>query len=91
MSMSPRAEQEIHACIGDPKVAFPEVVARLGAVGVERYTVDLVRAEKTFYQPDGGSLRVDDADGPRAPAVGFAADGVAAAVRTVQAGAIGYD
>lgn len=34
--------------------AFPEIVNRLQAIGVERYYVDLVRMEKIYYFKDGG-------------------------------------
>ncbi len=34
-------------------MTFPEVVQTLAAIGLESYTVDLVRAIKTFYMPNG--------------------------------------
>jgi uncharacterized protein YbcV (DUF1398 family) len=69
---------------------FPQVIARLATVNVERYHADLVRAEKTYYLPDGTShtLACHKLDTP--PATPFSAAGVEAAVRAVQAGAIDY-
>jgi uncharacterized protein YbcV (DUF1398 family) len=69
---------------------FPQIVARLAAVNVERHHADLVRAEKTYYLPDGTShtLACHKLDTP--PAAPFSAPGVEAAVRAVQAGAIDY-
>jgi uncharacterized protein YbcV (DUF1398 family) len=36
------------------RIAFPEVVAKLLAAGVEYYNVDYVAMRKTFYGADGG-------------------------------------
>lgn len=71
-------------------MTFPQVIARLAAVNVERYHADLVRAEKTYYLPDGAShtLACHSLDTPSATP--FSAAGVDAAVRAVQAGAIDY-
>lgn len=69
---------------------FPEIVARLAAAGVERYHADLVRAEKTYYLPNGDSEVVPDAALHVAPALAFTAAGVDAAVRASQAGSIDY-
>ena len=48
-------------------MSFPEVVARLSAAGVERYHVDYVRHETTYYTP-GGESRVVSVDHPAARA-----------------------
>jgi uncharacterized protein YbcV (DUF1398 family) len=73
------------------KIAFPEVVARLAASGVERYCADLVKLEKFYYSPEGQShiVAMPLAD---APAIGreFSANAVRAAVRDSQKGEIGY-
>lgn len=71
-------------------MSFPQVVERLMAAGVERYRADLVRAEKTYYLPNGDSVVTPAKPLPRPAATAFAADGVEAAVRAVQAGRIGY-
>ncbi|HEU0070301.1 MAG TPA: DUF1398 family protein [Alphaproteobacteria bacterium] len=70
--------------------SFPEIVSKLLAVGVERYHVDLIRMEKTFYWPDGASNRVAGALTPSKAAATFSASNVQAAVRAAQTGAIQY-
>lgn len=74
----------------DARLAFPQIVQNLMAAGVERYRADLLRAEKTYYLPDGGSHVVTNAPLDRAPAHAFSAAGVEAAVRASQAGKITY-
>jgi uncharacterized protein YbcV (DUF1398 family) len=70
---------------------FPQVVQRLVGAGVKSYTADLVKLRNTYY--DGNSETYDEAlplkDGPTiAPA--FDAAGVAATVKSIQRGEIGY-
>ena len=72
------------------RLAFPEVVAKLAAAGVERYRADLVRAEKIYYLPDGESHLTPSHRIDCPPAVAFSADGVRDAVRAIQAGRIRY-
>lgn len=74
----------------EERITFPEVVAALAAAGVERYHTDLVRAETTYYFPDGTTKRVEARPSALPPAMDFAADGVESAVRAIQAGAIRY-
>ena len=71
-------------------IAFPDVVKKLMAAGVESYHADIVRAEKTYYMPNGESVvtKAHEVDGV-APAT-FSADGVAAAVKAIQRGEINY-
>jgi uncharacterized protein YbcV (DUF1398 family) len=71
-------------------VTFGEVVGKLMSAGVERYHADLVRAEKTYYMPDGASEVVPTDVVDVTPAHAFSAAGVNAAVRAVQAGKIAY-
>lgn len=71
-------------------LAFPQVVEKLMAAGVERYRADLVRAEKTYYLPSGESAVIASKSVRRAPATTFTATGVEAAVRDAQARRIGY-
>lgn len=71
------------------RISFPEVVRRLMEAGVERYHADLVAAHKTYYMPDGGFETVPCHETPP-PAPAFSAKGVEAAVRAIQAAAIGY-
>lgn len=72
-------------------IRFPEVVERLGAVGVERYTADLTRLEKTVYDASGESF-VEPLPLADAPPVAddFSAPGVLKALADVQQGRIGY-
>jgi len=69
----------------EERITFGEVVGRLIAAGVERYHVDLVRGESTYFMPDGRSHRVTYEALAARPADAFAADGVQAAVRSIQA------
>ena len=69
---------------------FPQVVARLAAAGVEQYHADLLRAEKTYYMPDGASHVTRCAPVSGTFADDFSAESVRAAVRASQAGEIGY-
>jgi uncharacterized protein YbcV (DUF1398 family) len=69
---------------------FPAIVARLAASGIEQYHADLLRAEKTYYMPDGTShvSRCDPVDGEFAR--DFSGEGVSAAVRGAQSGDLSY-
>ncbi|MFZ5784108.1 MAG: DUF1398 domain-containing protein [Pseudomonadota bacterium] len=80
---------EITAASDEGSLAFPQVVAALGAAGVERYHADLALSTKTYYMPDGTAETVPCHDVGPAAAV-FSAGGVDAAVRAIQAGSIGY-
>jgi uncharacterized protein YbcV (DUF1398 family) len=71
-------------------MTFPQVVAKLIEAGVESYHADLVRAEKTYYLPNGDSEVVAGAPLEAAPCKDFSADAVEAAVRAIQAGRIEY-
>jgi len=72
------------------RIAFPAVLAALAEVGVERYHADLAAACKTYYAADGGAEAVPCHPLGAPPAAAFSAAGVEAAVRAVQAGAMGY-
>lgn len=67
-------------------MAFPEVVGAMISAGIERYHADLVRAEKTWFLPDGTAHTLACDPLAAAPATAFDAGGVAAAVRAAQAG-----
>ncbi|MBP2297191.1 DUF1398 family protein [Azospirillum rugosum] len=82
--------QDCTSASNEERVTFPEVVAALAAVGVERYHTDLVRGETTYYLPGGESERVPGKPATRHPAAAFSAAGVADAVRAIQAGTIRY-
>ncbi|TAL80245.1 MAG: DUF1398 domain-containing protein [Beijerinckiaceae bacterium] len=72
------------------RLTFPEVVKRLKEAGVERYTADLCRAEKTFYMPDGASHVVASRQHHRPPAEAFSPAAIDAALRAIQAQKIDY-
>jgi uncharacterized protein YbcV (DUF1398 family) len=72
------------------RITFPEVVGKLAAAGVERYTADLTRGEKTYYLPNGESQTLTMYAVSNAPAERFSADGVQAAVRAIQQQKIKY-
>jgi len=74
----------------EARLAFPQIVQNLMAAGIERYHADLLRAEKTYYLPDGGSHVVANAPLDRTPARAFSAAGVEASVRASQSGQITY-
>ena len=70
---------------------FPQVVQKLVGAGVKSYTADLVKLRNTYY--DGNGEAYDEAlplkDGP-AIAPAFDASAVAATVKSIQRGEIGY-
>lgn len=70
---------------------FPQVVLSLVGAGVQSYTADLMKLRNTYYGVGGDTY--DEPlplyDGP-AIATSFDADRVAAAVKSIQRGEIGY-
>ncbi|QCO18233.1 DUF1398 domain-containing protein (plasmid) [Azospirillum brasilense] len=82
--------QECSRASDEERTTFPEVVAALAVAGVERYHTDLVRAETTYYFPDGTTERVAIRPSPLPPAMDFSAEGVESAVRAIQAGTLRY-
>ena len=70
---------------------FPQVVQRLVGAGVESYTADLIKLRNTYY--DAGGEAFDEplplAEGP-AIAASFDSTAVAATVKAIQRGQIGY-
>jgi uncharacterized protein YbcV (DUF1398 family) len=75
--------------VGDQ--SFGEIVMQLGKAGVERYHQDFLRSVRTYYMPNGESEVVRNNTVETTPAQTFSAQGVEAAVRAVQAGAIKYE
>ncbi len=73
------------------RMPFPEVVAKLMEAGVEHYHADLLRAEKTYYMPDGLSLVAPCHALATAPSKTFQAGGIEAAIRAIQAKTISYE
>ena len=87
------------------ELTFPEIVARLAQIGVERYHADYSRQEITYYFPDGDSLPVATPHPSHITAAEFSPSAVEAAVRqsqrnehtyldfirkTMDAGCVGY-
>lgn len=77
-------------------ITFPEVVARLTAVGCESYRADFYRREKIYFLPSGESyvsamsdLDPEEFSGNRI-AQDFAPAAVIAALRAIQSGEIDY-
>lgn len=66
------------------KLTFPEIVAQLTEIGVERYHADYSRQEITYYFPDGDSLVVVAPHPPHTTEDIFSPSGVASAVRQSQ-------
>ena len=91
------------ALVGE--LTFPEIVAKLAEIGVERYHADYSRQEITYYLPDGDSLVIATHHPSHPTAAEFSASAVEAAVRqsqrnehtyldfvrkTMSAGCVGY-
>ena len=82
--------RECTAGSDEARLTFPQVAMKLIEAGVESYHADLVRAEKTYYLPNGDSEVVASASLRTVPARDFSAGGVDAALRAIQAGQIDY-
>lgn len=72
------------------ELAFPEIIARLSEIGVERYHADYSRREKTFYLPCGDSVVVPMPIDRFETGREFSAVEVEAAVRQSQRGEHSY-
>jgi uncharacterized protein YbcV (DUF1398 family) len=87
------------------EMIFPEVIARLSEIGVERYHADYSRQEMTFYFAEGDSLVVQIPRDSYPTAAEFSESAVHAAVlqsqrgehtyldfvrKTMAAGCVGY-
>ena len=80
---------EIYACVQGSLTGttiFPEIVTRLGDVGVERYHADYCRQEITYYLDDGDSAVVATPHESAPIGREFSAAAVEAAVRASQRG-----
>lgn len=82
--------QDCTTASDEERIAFPEVVGRLMQAGIERYHADLLRAEKTYYLPNGESEIVRATRIDTNPAPQFSASEVEAAIRASQSQSIGY-
>jgi uncharacterized protein YbcV (DUF1398 family) len=74
----------------DESKSFGDIVRSLMAAGVERYHQDLVRNLRTYYLPNGESETVSSHEIGKSAAKSFSAEGVAAAVKGAQSGAVKY-
>jgi len=63
---------------------FTDLVARLAAIGVERYHTDYSREETTFYLPDGQSFVIEHPHPPQPIGNAFSAAEVEKSVRRSQ-------
>jgi uncharacterized protein YbcV (DUF1398 family) len=84
----------LHECLElslSGRLAFPDVVARLIAAGVERYDADLTRLEMRHYAADGAT-HAEGLPLADAPAVAreFSATAVRSAIASVQRREIDY-
>ncbi|MBX3553841.1 MAG: DUF1398 family protein [Pseudolabrys sp.] len=92
-TLSPDAKAAALECThasDEERMSFPQVVMTLMQAGIERYHTDLCAATKTYYLPDGASETIACDPVENAPAEPFNANGVAAAIKTIQAGAMTY-
>ena len=70
---------------------FPEVVMRLAGAGVRSYRADLVRRQSLYYGGDGDAYEhVLPLEGAAPIGDEFRAADVAASVRAIQQGEVGY-
>jgi uncharacterized protein YbcV (DUF1398 family) len=85
--MNAEQTQDIQGCTRGAlsgELAFPEIVARLAQIGVERYHADYSREEITYYLADGDSLVVPAPHPAHTTAVEFSPSAIEAAVRQSQ-------
>ncbi len=85
--MNAEATQIVQGCARGAltgELTFPEIVARLAQIGIERYHADFSRQEITYYLPDGDSLVVASPHPAHATAAEFSPSAVEAAVRQSQ-------
>lgn len=71
-------------------IAFPQVVSKLAAAGIERYHADFQTGVTTYYLPDGTTHRESLLTPEMEIATDFSAPSVAAAVKSAQRGEINY-
>jgi uncharacterized protein YbcV (DUF1398 family) len=106
--MEEQVKTAIEACAADSiagRIVFPEVIARLSELGIERYHADYSRSEITYYDLEGGSHVVESPHEPEKIGEVFLASEVEKSVRksqrnehkyvdfvreTMKAGCVGY-
>jgi uncharacterized protein YbcV (DUF1398 family) len=72
------------------RMTFPESVVKLGTAGFDGYLVDLRRASRTYYLPDGEALDLPTAKTSAEVAAAFDAKRIKEAIREAQTLAPGY-
>ncbi|MFN4360436.1 MAG: DUF1398 family protein [Hylemonella sp.] len=72
------------------RIHFGQVIGELMAAGVEAYHVDYRAGRSTCYLPDGQTHTLDFEPAGAAVAPTFSAEGMVAAIRGAQAGAVKY-
>lgn len=85
--MNPEQTHVIQTCAQGAltgELNFPEIVARLTKIGIERYHADYSRREITYYLPNGESLVVATPHPSHETADEFSASAIEAAVRQSQ-------
>lgn len=71
-------------------IPFPQSVRMLVDAGFDGYAVDLRRATRTYYMPDGGSIELESAPTAADVAPNFDAQAIKAALSQAQALVPGY-
>ena len=87
------------------ELSFPEILGKLGQIGIERYHADYSRQEITYYLPSGDSVVIATPHPSHPTGTDFSASAVEAAVhqsqrnehtyldfirKTMAAGCVGY-
>jgi uncharacterized protein YbcV (DUF1398 family) len=72
------------------QMTFPQSVVKLMAAGFDGYLVDLRRAARTYYLPDGDSLDIATAKTSGEVGLQFDAERIKAAIHEAQTLAPGY-
>lgn len=78
------------AASNEGSIHFGQVIAQLMAAGVEAYHVDYRAGRSTYYLPGGQTHTLDFEPPARPVAPVFSHEGMVAAIRGAQAGAVKY-
>lgn len=88
--MDTQVLHEVSVATQEGRMIFPEVVAKLMAVGVESYEVDFVAGRETFYHVDGTTYSEEMIVKIDPVAAEFDGSGLVAAIRGAQADTVRY-
>jgi len=75
----------------EERLTFPSIITQLASAGIERYSADLCRWEKTYFLTSGESIVVPCKRIGGELATTFSAHGVESAVRASQSQSIKYN